>query len=219
MTTGKQIRAARAFLEWDAEDLATLTKLTRETIFNIERGTVQARSTTLEKIVRAFNDNGVEFIGDHGVQWIQHKVQTFVGTEGLKIFFIDVRAVSKTTEEEIVICGFAEDYFEKKLGDFIDSQRKEMAALNTVRMRCLIEEGDPNVGASEYCQYRWQPKENFSNVPFYVYGNKVAIVATSAPESPLILLIDNASIAQAYRRQFGAMWDAAINIPKRQAKK
>ena len=137
-----------------------------------------------------------------------------MGVEGLKAFFDDVREVAQKSDEEIVICGFQEDYFEKKLGDFLDFQRKEMASYKNVHMRCLIEEGDINQGASTYCRYRWQAKENFSSVPFYTYGDRTAIIATSAPEDPLILLIRNPTISQAYRRQFGAMWSAAKELPQ-----
>jgi hypothetical protein len=84
-----------------------------------------------------------------------------------------------------------------------------MSKISHLKMRCLIEENDLDLGASDYCQYRWQAKENFSNVPFYIYGDKLAIIVTSAPEDPLILLIQNRVIAEAYRRQFDSMWTTA----------
>ena len=219
MPTGRQIRAARMLLEWDAKDLAAHTGLTNVTIFNIELGKFQARDASLEKIVRAFNDNGVEFVGDHGVQYVQHQVRTLVGVEGLKSFFEDVRTVAKQSDKEIVICGIDEEYLEEKLGDFVNTQRQAMAAIANVKMRCLIEENDFDLGASDYCQYRWQAKENFSNVPFYIYGDKMAIIVTTAPENPLILLIQNRTITEAYRRQFDAMWNAAIEPHKKRGKK
>lgn len=217
MINGKQIRAARALLEWDAKTLATKTGLSLDTVFKIETGAVQARSSTEEKILCTFNDNGVEFLGNHGVQWIQHQVRTLTGIDGLKLFFDDVRHTAKTSGGDISICGFSEDYFEHKLGDYLDYHRKEMIPIKNYKMRCLIEEEDHNFGASDYCEYKWQRKENFSNVPFYIYGDKTAIIATTAPESPLILLINNRTIAQAYRRQFNAMWSNAI-IPHAFAK-
>ena len=237
MPTGRQIRAARMLLEWDAKDLAEQTGLTKVTIFNIELDKFQARDASIDKIVRAFNDNGVEFVGDHGVQYVQHKVRTLVGTEGLKSFFEDVRTVAKQSNQEtvakqsnkktiseqsnkeIVICGIDEQYLEEKLGDFVNVQRQAMAAIPNVKMRCLIEENDFDLGASDYCRYRWQAKENFSNVPFYIYGDKLAIIVTTAPENPLILLIQNRTITEAYRRQFDAMWNAAIEPNKKQVKK
>jgi hypothetical protein len=82
-------------------------------------------------------------------------------------------------------------------------------------MRCLIKEGDSNLGASEYCHYRWQAREHFSNVHFYIYGGKMAIIIASGPEDPLIMLINNRTLSQAYRKQFEAMWGVAKEPPKR----
>src|ERR1700733_9628335 len=115
MITGRQIRAARSLLDWDAQTLADQAGMTRETVSRIENDTVQAQERSMEKILRAFDEYGIEFIGSTGVQWAQHQTKTLVGIEGLKTFFGDVRAVAQNTNEEIVICGFDEDYFENKL--------------------------------------------------------------------------------------------------------
>src|SRR5262245_42895859 len=67
MLTGRQIRAARALLDWDAIDLAERAGLTRETISNLETGAVKPRAGSLEQISKAFTEAGVEFNGDRGV--------------------------------------------------------------------------------------------------------------------------------------------------------
>jgi hypothetical protein len=170
------------------------------------------RSTKL--LQKALESRGIEFIGNVGVQYARHEVRSLIGVDGLKSFFDDVRATVRQSDDEIVICGVEEAYLEKKLREYLDHHRKEMADIGNVKMRCIIKEGDPNVGASEYCQYRWQPKESFSNVPFYIYGDKMAIIVTSGPEDPLTLLIHNRTIAQAYRGQFEYIWNASKEIVK-----
>jgi len=192
------------------DELAVLVGIARPTLNKILNDEAVAKEDTMRRIRSALEQKGVEFIGTIGVQWAQHQVRTLSGIEGLKTFFNDVRYIAKhNPEEQIAICGFSEDYFEEKLGEYLDYHRKEMVNFGNVRMQCLIEENDCNVGASDYCQYKWQPKENFSNVPFYVYGDRTAIIVTSAPEDPLILLIQNRSISEAYRRQFASMWATA----------
>ncbi|MGE0108633.1 MAG: helix-turn-helix domain-containing protein [Bdellovibrionales bacterium] len=209
MISAAQVRAARALLKWENTDLAEKTGLGSNTISLIENEKTQPRASSMEKLQAVFESAGIEFTGNGGVQWAGHQVRTLTGVEGLKAFFGDVRYVAQHSDEEIIICGIAEEYLEDKLGEFVDYQRKEMASYEKVRMRCLIEESDLDLGASDYCQYRWQAKENFSNVPFYIYGDKMAIIVTTAPEDPLILLIQNRTITSAYRRQFDAMWAAA----------
>ncbi|MDP9128503.1 MAG: helix-turn-helix domain-containing protein [Pseudomonadota bacterium] len=218
MITAEQIRAARALLDWSTADLAKQSNLTVNGINKIERGHVQAQRETLATLQKMFEAAGVEFIRDIGVQWSQHHVRTLTGVEGLKTFFDDVRYVAQNSDQEIVICGVVEEYLERKLGDFINYQRKEMAAFKNLRMRCLIEENDFSLGASTYCRYRWLSKEYFSNVPFYIYGDKMAVIVTSGAEDPLILLVHNRTIASAYRRQFEAMWSMAYDAPEKVGK-
>lgn len=206
----KQISAAMALAGLTQDDLATLAGMGRTSLSRILSDDVVAKEESLRKIKQALESKGVEFIGSVGVQWAQHQVRSLSGVDGLKAFFDDVRHIAQTSpEEQIAICGFDEDYFEAKLREYLDYHRDEMTKYGNVRMQCLIEENDQNLGASSYCQYKWLPKENFSSVPFYIYGDRTAIIVTSAPEDPLILLIQNRSISEAYRKQFAAMWQMA----------
>jgi transcriptional regulator with XRE-family HTH domain len=215
----RQISAGMALAGMTQDELAILAGMARPSLNRILNDDVVAKDDTLSKIRQALESRNIEFIGNTGVQWAQHQVRTLAGVEGLKTFFDDVRDVAQKTDDEIVIFGFSEKYFEDKLGNFIDFQRKEMATYKNIKMRCLVEEEDHNFGASSYCEYRWQPKENFLSVPFYTYGDRTAIIATSAPEDPLIVLIQNATISKAYRKQFGTMWSVAKEpIPPQGAK-
>src|ERR1700681_1042465 len=163
----RQISAGMALAGMTQDELAILAGIARPSLNRILNEDVVAKDDTLSKIRQALESRNVEFIGNTGVQWAQPQVRTLAGVEGLKTFFDDVRDVAQKTDDEIVIFGFSEKYFEDKLGNFIDFQREEMATYKNIKMRCLVEEGDQNLGASSYCEYRWQPKENFLSVPFY----------------------------------------------------
>ena len=65
MIVGAQIRAARALLNWSADDLATKIGITRQTIQRLEQhdGVPPSRSQTLDEIQRTLEAAGVEFIG------------------------------------------------------------------------------------------------------------------------------------------------------------
>lgn len=65
MIVGAQIRAARALLNWSADDLATKIGITRQTIQRLEQhdGVPPSRSQTLEETQRTLEAAGVEFIG------------------------------------------------------------------------------------------------------------------------------------------------------------
>jgi transcriptional regulator with XRE-family HTH domain len=64
MVTTRQMRAARALLGWSQQDISDRTGLGVNTINDIERGARDPRKSTWDKIVLAFSDAGIEFIGD-----------------------------------------------------------------------------------------------------------------------------------------------------------
>jgi hypothetical protein len=80
--TGAQIRAARAFLDWTLADLAEASAVSDSTIRSIERnngtptitgglGTtlqyrMSARDDSVEKLVRALEVAGIEFLPERG---------------------------------------------------------------------------------------------------------------------------------------------------------
>src|SRR5262245_31420483 len=70
MITGSQIRAARGALHWTSEDLAKKSGITSRTIKRLEQsnGVPPSRTSVLEAIQKAFEDEGIEFVGrsDHG---------------------------------------------------------------------------------------------------------------------------------------------------------
>lgn len=211
MPTGKQIRAARVLLDWDADDLAGKCKLTRETILNVEREDTQARETTIDKIVKVINDNGVEFTDNFGVRFKPQGVEVLVGQKGLQHFFNGVYDHVKAHGGTIMQLGVDENQFWAMGVEFSNFHRKRMTDLvkerDDIKVLAIICEGDTNFIASNYNQYRWISKELFSPVPFYIYGECLAIMNfQTVPVSPTIILHKFPAITEAYRKQFEAFW-------------
>ncbi len=65
MITSEQIRSARAALRWSAVDLAGRAGVGVQTVKRFELGTgiPPSRSATLDRVRRALEDAGIEFIG------------------------------------------------------------------------------------------------------------------------------------------------------------
>ncbi len=68
MVTTRQIKAARALLAWSQADLARHSKVSEPTIARLESfdGELGGREETGEKIVRAIEKAGVDFIPANG---------------------------------------------------------------------------------------------------------------------------------------------------------
>ncbi len=68
MITPRQIRAARALLDWSQQQLADKAIISLNALARLERGIVDPRMSTLDAVEKALVRAGVEFIpaGDKG---------------------------------------------------------------------------------------------------------------------------------------------------------
>lgn len=75
MITSGQIKAARALIGWTARELAAKADIGFSTLIRLEseEGVPSSNVRTLEAIKKAFEDQGIEFIGTSqsqaGVRW------------------------------------------------------------------------------------------------------------------------------------------------------
>lgn len=222
MVTGRQIRAARGLLDWSATTFAKKAGLTRETINRIEDEKIQPREGTIADIVRVFDENGVEFTDNSGVRVKPQGVEVLVGHQGLCRFFDNVYEHIRKHGGLIQQTGVDEGVFSEHLGDYSPIHIKRMTELvsrrSDIKVHSLIREGDTNFTCSDYAEYKWLPKEIFDPIPFYVYGDCLAIIAFQTVPAPTIVLHKIPAIAHAYKKQFETMWKVS-KAPTRTKKK
>jgi len=209
-SVGRQIRAARGLLKWSGAVLAEKTGLTRDAISKIEDEAVQPRGGTLADIIRVFDEHGIEFTDNFGVRCKPQGIEVLVGQEGLQKFFDGVYEYAKRHGGTIMQLGIEEDLFWAMGVEFSEAHRKRMAELvkerKDIKVLAILCEGDTNFIASNYNQYRWISKDLFSPVPFYIYGEYLAIMNFQTLPSPTIVLNKMPAITSAYQKQFEAFW-------------
>lgn len=79
MIKGFQIRAARALLDWSAEQLAKKVGLSREAINKIEDEAVQPRAKNLADILEVLDKHRIEFVGERGVTFKSDQITALRG--------------------------------------------------------------------------------------------------------------------------------------------
>jgi hypothetical protein len=212
-----QIRAAMAMLKWENEELSEATGIGTTTAFNVKMGNNKPQPRIRAKIRKAFESQGIEFLDNDGVRKRPEGVEVMNGREGLCRLLDDVYAYASSNGGEIGITGFDLGQWAHILGDYVDVQVKRMTELfkqrSDIRVRTVIREGSIDLVGSEYSQYRWQPREEFEAVPFYVYGEYLAIISFQSDPSPKIIKLRSLPIASAYQLQFNSMWERAKEIP------
>jgi transcriptional regulator with XRE-family HTH domain len=207
MITGRQIRAARGLLDWDASVLAEKAGLTRATVGRIEAGYVQPQEKTLASIVRIFDLNGVEFLEDEGLRVRKNQVRVFTGKTGYKQYLDHIYDTMKDggrirqfNVSDSKTLPYAEKYAAVHL--------ERMGLISSLDARVLTAEGDTNFPAN-YCTYRWLSKANKILIPYYVYNDYLAQAIFRSDHTIEIISIHSKLLAERYVEQFELVWDTA----------
>lgn len=208
--TTAQMRGARGLLNWSQSELSKRTNISTTSIGNIEAGNTQARETTLKIIRHAFENAGIEFIGTEGIRMRNDIIRIFEGRDGFWEFYEDIYNTVRKEPGEVLVSNVDERDFERWLDpENLKTHVNRMQKVSGLKYKILIREGDTHYLATpDYCEYRWIPKQLFVSVPFYVYGQKLAILLFK--EQPKVILLDNAAITEGYRSQFKAIWDSSM---------
>ncbi len=69
MITPRQIRMARAVLNWTMSDLSKWTGLHLNTMARVEKDGAVARESTLNLLKAVFQKNGIVFLNEDGVRY------------------------------------------------------------------------------------------------------------------------------------------------------
>jgi DNA-binding XRE family transcriptional regulator len=218
MMTAAQLRAARGLLDWSRSDLSKVSKVSQETIKNIEHGIFRPQETTEEAIIRAFAAHGVEFTENEGVRKNQNKVFVYKGEKGFKDFLDDVyEAAVKQRDgtdgggKQICLSNVDDRFFIKHLYEYSLLHAKRMGELgDKVKVRILVKDTAAlKIPGKDYREYKVQTGIVDGNVPFYVYGDKLGILIFEENKEPQIVVVSSGLVAKAYREQFNVLWKNA----------
>jgi len=204
--TTAQIRGARGLLDWSQAELSRRTGISTTSIGNIESGNTQARESTLAVIRKSLEAGGIEFLPNSGVRMKDQMVITLEGDGALETLLDDIYTTLYKTGGEVLAYG-VEERLDKaspeyqKVMDHLDRLHKA-----NITERLIIREGDNNFMApKEY--YRWISKDFFSPYPFYIYGDKLALL--NWEPSLNIIVITNSLFAESFHKVFNFLWTNA----------
>lgn len=206
MITVEQIKAARALLNWNQQDLADAAHMSKPALANLERRTVKPRLKTLEAIKSALEIRGIVFIEGPGVELRadQINVQVWDGGDGLSRIFTDMLSTLEENDVRIIV-GVSEEQFKKVAGDRFDKFLNKVGKRG-IRALIFSEEGDDDY--YDYtANYRWVPAKYFSTTTTYVYADRYAILLWEP--YPKVIMIQNQSIADRYRAHYLQLWKEA----------
>lgn len=209
-----QIRAARALLNWSQEDLATTAKLSVATIRKLELGHISPRGETTRNIRLSFENAELEFLEPDGVRRRPEEIKIYQGHEEVRDFYDDVYETMRKSGGDMVILNPSDKtHFLDIIGDYCAFHTERMVTLlKSNPVKKILTEDIKNLLATGYVEYRHMSKHYINPVPFYIYGDKYAIIMTEVTPSPKIMVIQSRNLADAYRQQFYSMWEKATPL-------
>lgn len=212
MIDHRQIRAARALLNWSQPDLARAAGLATSSVKNVESECSSARRETLAQIFDAFDGNGVEFMPGIGVRLKNQIVAVHADKFATKAMLDDIYThVQAAALREVCIIGLDENFSVDMDGAQLITSHIERLNKAAVTQRILVREGESRFLANADC-YRWLPKRYFTHQsPIYIYGDRIATLTGSLRRRATI--IEARQSAQHMRMLFDLLWDCVGMAP------
>lgn len=205
-----QIKAARAYLDWSQEDLAHATGLAINTIRNLELGYISPREKTVNVIRQAVEKAGIEFMEPAGVRPRMDEIKIFDGGNSCDDLLDDIIQTARKTDGEIAVIVPTQEMLARALGvtghnDLDRLKRLENAAV----VKCLLFNAiEPPYPVPAF-SFRVAPMNEITPTPYFVYGNKHALVMNEHNSRFRFVVFTLPGLAHTYRAHFHAVWENA----------
>jgi len=210
MIEPRQIRAARALLDWSRDDLARASGVSVPALGQIEGGNRAARTASLDKIKVALETAGVLFTDNSGVKLRSDELTTYEGIDGFEHFLDDVYLTLRDTDEPNVFVSGVErsKFVAGRSEERILQHRLRMSSIKKLNFRVISASEDETLTVKEpYVQYRVVDSGRFYALPIYGYGNKVAIIIWESTHK--VIVINNRDVYRAFSIFFNLLWQRA----------
>ncbi|PCJ01956.1 MAG: hypothetical protein COB14_03155 [Alphaproteobacteria bacterium] len=199
----EQIRAARALIGWSQGELADQAGLSQTGIARIENGANQPNSTTIDKIISAFEKKGIIFILG-GVQKVQDTLIIFEGKDSLRKLQDDVYHTLQKNKGEVLLLGIDEISPDEKEDYDYTLMHIDRLKNAGIKERILVKEGK-NTFIAPKSWYRAIPNKYFSPYTVFIYDTKIALTLRHPHNK--VLLLDNNFFADSIKCFFNMLWD------------
>ncbi len=213
----EQTRAARALLGVSQTELSEMAQVDRVSLSRFELGKQNVHRSTSDKIFQFFDNRGIAFSDNDGVAFKQQNtVQDLVGRDGFAAFMDDVYKTVSVYGGEICVSNVDErNWILWYTQESYDKHSKRMSNLpHNYNVKVFIEENDDFFIASKFAEYKYMPKEYFNDQSFYVYGDKVALIAFERT-SIQINILHNKGWADSFRCLFNYAWSNTPNMEEK----
>ncbi len=209
--TARQIKAARALLDWSQDQLAEAAGLSNTTVRNLEAGNVSPRSS--REIAVAVVNAGLELTDGEGVRWRDPEIQLFRGIDSCDRLFQDIQSSLKAKGGDLLIVAKSPEILTLASGA---PRRHNLARLGELGkqfvVKCLLSDAIAPSFPRPSFELRSTSRFAFGPSSCFLYAGKCAYIQPEGRQSLLILVLDVAAAAIDSERCFRSLWDNALPL-------
>jgi len=196
MITSKQIRAARVYLDWTADDLASAAGIHVRTILNIENSNHIPRPENLAAIKEAMEKAGIDFLPDNGIRPRSDLLRVFEGGDPYMQLNEDIWLTLKDRDGEVL---FAFVNNELSAPEVLDIEKRMRNS--GIKFRSLIQQGTKFIYPAK--EYRALESDDFHNNTVVIYADKVAFMINGNEKC---FIFRDQSLADTMTKMFNTLW-------------
>jgi transcriptional regulator with XRE-family HTH domain len=211
MISPEQVRAARAWIKWSQGELAEATKLSPNTIYNLERGDAISLPK-LRQVQRALENIGFEFNDNQSIKRRTDDARTYEGIGSNDLFYDDLLTTLKVSGGDVAVVIKSQDALIKVLG-ISDRQRLErMDQISKyAKIKCLLWETEHYSLFLKDCEVKVTSNPPYCPLYCFLYGAKTAVVFGKDREY-CYQVFNSADINRKNRDYFDCCWKTSIPI-------
>ena len=206
MKNGRHLKSALALLEWNYDDLAEKSRVSKPTIVKMAAAKTyeELESFNLSKInqvIRTIETQGIEFTsrGPLDADFPIYITEGATHEDAYLKLLADAHEHLKTVDDPELLIMYANDEVSPPS---VNNVYKEMRA-DGIQMRQMIKQGNEYV-LFPLDEYRYIPAKNFKNRVTLIYGDRVANETASVLKGKISV---DPVYADIQRNNFNMLWE------------
>ncbi len=214
MISTRQIDAALGFLGLSRKEFAGKFGINTSTFNSYFTGKASIPSGRLGEIQKWFENAGIVFTEQGGVNPNTSDIVTYEGKQGFQAFMDDVYETAKTQGGDIYLFNSRPRLWHEWLGEeWYEMHSQRMKSLgDKVNVKITVEEGD-DVLILKTAKHKWFPQGLYKNKIFYAYGDRLAFLDFEE-ESLRIIVIKQKEFSDIFRVLYDVAWEnVATGVP------
>jgi transcriptional regulator with XRE-family HTH domain len=202
--TPSLIRAGRALLGWQQQELAAAAGLSLSAINKFERNIGATRTQTIQAMVVALKAAGIDFPVNGGVRHVSEVtgVVRLSGSDFVEKLNDDIYSSVTKRGQEIYSCSADESQW--FVPDIIKTAQRYYKWRNNLGIKQLYLVPESNtVFESPHHHYRLLPANLIGKIAYLTYADRVALVMWRKKQ---IFILRGQEIVEPFREQFKFLW-------------